>query len=98
MIVVTVDFQIQPGQMSCFMPQMLDNAQASLDHEKGCLQFDVCVSEKDDHHVFLYEIYRLREDFNAHLLMPHFIRFNASTASLVAQKTVRIFERAAAQK
>jgi (4S)-4-hydroxy-5-phosphonooxypentane-2,3-dione isomerase len=89
MFVVTVDFQIQPGQMESFMPRMLANAQASLDLEENCLQFDVCVSTTDAQHVFLYEIYRSKEDFDAHLKMPHFVDFNAASASQVVSKTVR---------
>ncbi len=95
MFIVTVDFQIHPGQMDVFMPGMLANAKASLELEEHCLQFDVCVSKNDPHHVFLYEVYRRAEDFDAHLKMPHFISFNTNTASLVVQKTVRTFQRAA---
>lgn len=94
MFVVTVDFQIHPGQMQAFMPGMLRNAQASLDLEENCLQFDVCVSVADANHVFLYEIYRSKEDFDAHLKMPHFLDFNAKSAAQVMSKTVKIFERA----
>lgn len=93
MFVVTVDFHIHPGQMDVFMPGMLANAKASLDLEEHCLQFDVCISNSDPHHVFLYEVYRRAEDFDVHLKMPHFLDFNAKSATQIVSKTVRTFYR-----
>jgi (4S)-4-hydroxy-5-phosphonooxypentane-2,3-dione isomerase len=92
--VVTVDFHIHPEQMEAFMEGMLANAKASLDLEEHCLQFDVCVSQSDPHHVFLYEVYRSAADFDAHLKMPHFLEFNAKSAVQVISKTVSTFDRA----
>lgn len=94
MFVVTVDFHIHPEKMDAFMEGMLANAQASLDLEEHCLQFDVCVSRTDRHHVFLYEVYRNSEDFDVHLQMPHFLEFNAKSAAQVIEKTVSTFDRA----
>jgi (4S)-4-hydroxy-5-phosphonooxypentane-2,3-dione isomerase len=94
MFVVTVDFQIHPEHLDAFMPSMLANAKASLELEENCLQFDVCVSSADPHQVFLYEIYRRSEDFDAHLKMPHFLDFNSKSTSQVKSKVVRTFLRA----
>ncbi len=93
MYVVTVDFHIHPDQMDTFMPSMLANAKASLELEKNCLQFDVCVATGDANHVYLYEIYRSKEDFDTHLKMPHFLDFNAKSAGQVASKNVHTFHR-----
>ncbi len=95
MFVITVDFQIHPGQMDAFMVGMQANAKASLDLEEHCLQFDVCVSTSKPNHVFLYEVYRRAEDFDAHLKMPHFLEFNAKSATQVMSKTVNTFDRVA---
>jgi (4S)-4-hydroxy-5-phosphonooxypentane-2,3-dione isomerase len=94
MFVVTVDFHIHPERMDEFMEGMLANAKASLDLEEHCLQFDVSVSHADQSHVFLYEVYRNSEDFDAHLKMPHFLEFNTKSASHVISKKVSMFERA----
>jgi (4S)-4-hydroxy-5-phosphonooxypentane-2,3-dione isomerase len=93
MFIVTVDFHIHPEQIDSFMAGMLANAKASLDLEEHCLQFDVCVSSSDPHHVFLYEVYAQAEDFDAHLKMPHFLEFNTQSAAQVKSKTVRTFYR-----
>jgi (4S)-4-hydroxy-5-phosphonooxypentane-2,3-dione isomerase len=96
MFVVTVDFQIHAAQLDAFMESMLSNAKASVDLEEGCLQFDVCVAQNDNCHVFLYEVYRKAEDFDVHLKTAHFLSFNAESAAHIASKTVRMFQRAGA--
>lgn len=93
MFVVTVDFHIDPDQMDAFMSSMLANAKASLELEENCLQFDVCVATDDANHVHLYEIYRSKIDFDAHLKMPHFLDFNAKSAAQVISKKVHTFHR-----
>ena len=40
-LVIVVDFELHAGASERFMPLMLKNAQASLQDEPGCLQFDV---------------------------------------------------------
>ena len=90
MYVVTVAFEIEPGQMQAFLPLMNENARTSKDVEPDCLQFDVCV---DDAGGFLYEVYRHREGFDAHLNSYHFRTFDAAVARMVTGKQVRVFER-----
>jgi (4S)-4-hydroxy-5-phosphonooxypentane-2,3-dione isomerase len=93
MFIVTVDFQIHPEHLEAFMPSMLANAKASLELEENCLQFDVCVDRSSGSQVFLYEVYRSAQDFDAHLQMPHFLGFNTKSAAQVIKKTVRTFDR-----
>jgi (4S)-4-hydroxy-5-phosphonooxypentane-2,3-dione isomerase len=91
MYIVTVLFTIHEAHWVTFMQAMLKNAQTSLEVEKGCHQFDVCVAEPDAYTVFLYEVYESASDFEAHLKSPHFLQFNAQTADWVADKKVRAF-------
>jgi (4S)-4-hydroxy-5-phosphonooxypentane-2,3-dione isomerase len=91
MFVVTVDFHIHAEQIDAFMVGMLANAKTSIDIEEHCCKFDVCVSRDDPNHVFLYEVYRTSADFDAHLQKPHFLAFNASSATQVISKAVKTF-------
>ena len=92
MHVVTVDFSIRPARYAEFMQAMRDNARTSLSIEPGCRQFDVCESDVGECRVFLYEVYDTPGDFQAHLQTPHFLQFNALTASWVLDKVVRAFK------
>ena len=92
MYVVTVAFEIRPEAAAAFLPLMLENARASLAEEPGCLRFDVCSEEAADDappvRVFLYEIYRDRGAFDAHLASAHFQSFDAATRPMVTSKQV----------
>ncbi len=90
MYVVTVTFEIRPDRMPEFLPLMRTQARASLDQEPGCHRFDICLSE-DGHSVFLYEIYRDKAAFEAHLSSPHFKAFDAAAALLVRDKKIALF-------
>ena len=90
--VVTVDFRLKPGAMAAFRPLIDANAIASCREEPGCRRFDVLVPPDGGDHVFLYEIYDDRAAFDAHLKTAHFAAFDRDSASLVAEKTVKIYD------
>ena len=92
MYVVTVAFEIRPEAAAAFLPLMLENARKSLAEEPGCLRFDVCGEDAADNappvRIFLYEIYRDRGAFDAHLASAHFQSFDAATRPMVASKQI----------
>ena len=59
-----------------------DNSRQSARLEPGCLRFDVVEPHGDEDMVLLYEIYRDRAAFEAHLRSEHYARFDASSAGL----------------
>ena len=91
MFVVTVDFRIDPDQMTAFLPLMRENAALSLNLEPECRRFDVCTSREDRELVFLYEVYETETAFQQHLGMAHFKRFDAATAEMVRSKSVTTY-------
>ena len=93
MHIVTVVFDIALPHFAEFMPAMLANAAASLSEEPGCKQFDVCESETVQGTVFLYEVYDSAQSFQAHLLTPHFLAFDALTKTWVKSKEVKVYKR-----
>jgi len=91
MFAVVVTFTIKNDQFDRFMPLMLANARASLAHEDGCHQFDVCTDSARVNKVFLYELYTDADAFQVHLASAHFQSFNAETSDMLAAKDVRTF-------
>lgn len=85
---VWVEFQIRDGAMPDFMSLMLANAEASLAREKGCLQFEVMLSQQSGDTVFLYELYDSQQAFTDHLDSAHFKQFAAATAEMVASRKI----------
>ena len=78
---VTVTFDIKQGKMEEFMTHILNNA------------FDVCTDPEVPNTVFLYELYDDLAAFEAHQTMPHYKATGPKVADLVANRTLRTFER-----
>lgn len=98
MFVITAEFRLKPDMLDGFMPLIITQAEKSLAKEPGCLIFDVCVEQNDDVDVILlYEVYTDEAAFDAHLETPHFLAFDETVAGLVAEKTVRRFDRLASR-
>jgi quinol monooxygenase YgiN len=89
MQVLVVDFHIHEPHVAAFADAIAANARASLEREPGCRQFDVCRDPADETLFFLYELYDDDAAVEAHLQSPHFLSFNAATASWVSSKKVR---------
>lgn len=75
MYVLLVSIQIKPVHRAAFIEAMLDDARGSVANEPGCLRFDVIQDHEDSNRLYLYEVYRDRAAFDAHLQTPHFIRW-----------------------
>lgn len=93
MIALVVEFRIKPAHIDPFDVAIRANAQASVDKEPGCRQFDVCRDPEDAALFFLYELYDDEAAIQAHLQSPHFLQMNAATASWVDAKAVRTLTR-----
>ena len=88
LFVIFVDFQLKPGTEKQFRALIDANADASVRDEPGCLQFDVLEPEGEAGRVLLYEIYRDRAAFEAHLKTGHFRIFNDASADMILRKNV----------
>lgn len=86
--VIIVDFHLNPGARDAFRPLMDANARASVREEPGCRRFDVVEPEGEPDRILLYEIYEDEAAFDAHCRTPHFLAFDADSASLVKHKKV----------
>ena len=91
-LVVTVRFQIKPGEDERFFGRVSSQANSSLDLEPGCRRFDVSRNVDDPRELLLYEIYDDVEAFEEHLKSEHFRAFDAETRSWVVKKVVEKWE------
>jgi (4S)-4-hydroxy-5-phosphonooxypentane-2,3-dione isomerase len=87
---ITVEFRLRPEGRDRFLGLVRANAATSVEREPGCTRFDILTPTADGAQpiVLLYEIYRSRAAFEAHLATPHFAEFDQATRSLILQKTV----------
>lgn len=80
---VTVD--IKPEHRDRFMEEILLDARGSVENEPGCVRFDVLQDDENPNRVYLYEVYRDEAAEEAHLKMPHFIRWENATKDWFAR-------------
>ena len=107
MLALVVEFRIKAAHVDAFdaairatahklarlIYALLTHAQASVDGEPGCRQFDVCRDPGDPSLFFLYELYDDEAAIQAHLQSSHFLQMNAATAPWVESKVVRKLRR-----
>ena len=93
MLVVHVEFGIDPAYLDQFLSLMQRNARDSLALEPGCHQFDVTQDPHDPASIMLYELYDDTAAFDAHKAMPHYLAFIAATERMITSKTVRQWQR-----
>lgn len=93
MFTVVVEFRIHPPYAEAFRDAIVENARLSVELEAGCQQFDVCCDPADPALFFLYEIYDSADAFQVHLKSAHFLQMNERTATWVASKQVKTFQR-----
>ena len=93
MHVLVVEFRIHVAHVAAFASAIDENARASVAHEPGCRQFDLCRDPTDATLFFLYELYDDEAAVQAHLQSPHFRRFDEPTQAWVASKQVRRYRR-----
>ena len=84
MFSLVVQMEVRLGRREEFLAGMAANAEASVRDEPGCLRFDVCSVEADDHRFVLYELYTDAEAFAAHKASPHFARWRQIAEQAVA--------------
>jgi quinol monooxygenase YgiN len=85
---IIVSFRLAPGAEEQFLQVVKENAATSVRDEPGCLRFDV-IGPGTEGEIPLYEIYRDRAAFEAHLATPHFKAFDAASRDLAIEKIAR---------
>jgi (4S)-4-hydroxy-5-phosphonooxypentane-2,3-dione isomerase len=83
-----VDLVIVPSEMAKFIEAVEENG-ANAVKEPGCREFNISVLANRPNHVFLYEVYDNEAALNTHRATEHFKKYQATTASMVADRNVR---------
>ena len=89
-IALIAEFEVKQEHRDAFQKLMLAHARAALEHEPGCLQFDVAVPRDDPSHIFLYEIYRDGAALDDHMNSPGLAETRKSYAHMISNKRVTI--------
>jgi len=80
MFSLVVQVEVRPERREDFLVAIAANAAASVRDEPGCLRFDVCSVDGDEHRFLFYELYVDAAAFEAHRAAPHFADWRVAAA------------------
>jgi (4S)-4-hydroxy-5-phosphonooxypentane-2,3-dione isomerase len=80
-----VDIDVVPGQIDNYLAALKENGAASV-QEPGCRAFNITVSQKDENHVFIFEVYDNAAALDAHRQTDHFKKYATITKDMVAKR------------
>ena len=87
MLAMVVAIRIKPEMREQFLAAALDDSTCSVRDEPGCLRFDVLQDNSDPNRFFFYEVYRDEKAVEAHRAAPHYARWRAVAAEVLAEPT-----------
>ncbi len=87
MFALVVSLRVKPDLRDRFLAAAEDDSTCSVRDEPGCLRFDVLQDNADPDHFYFYEVYRDEAAFQAHGQTPHYVRWRAASAEVLAEPT-----------
>jgi (4S)-4-hydroxy-5-phosphonooxypentane-2,3-dione isomerase len=84
LVIVHVHVHVKSEAVDAFRAATVDNASHSV-NEPGVARFDVIQSVEDPTRFVLIEVYRSHEAAAAHKQTPHYDRWRAAVADLMAE-------------
>lgn len=91
MIVIAVNFEVKPDEVTEFKDLITGHAGRTLEREPGCRQFDVCQDPKNAQRFFLYEVYDDEAAFETHRNTPHMAETGKKIPDLVLKRELTMY-------
>ena len=78
-----VKIEVDPEQLDTYIPMLREQMNTAVKLEPGVLQYHVVTEKERPNWFTLIEVYRSREDYQAHLQAPHFLKYKNGTIDMV---------------
>ena len=91
-VVLHLELVVKPEHRAEFLEALWEDANGALDHEAGCLRFDVTVDSEDPNRIMLFEVYRDAEARQVHRAAPYLKRVGAGLAKWLAEPARMVVE------
>jgi autoinducer 2-degrading protein len=75
MYIVNIGIQIKNGFKEQFIEGITENASHAQNDEPGCLRFNVIQDVNEPNRIWVYEVYKDEESFQAHTRSTHYLKF-----------------------
>ena len=87
MYAVVVPLKVKPEMREKFIAAAQDDSTCSVRDEPGCVRFDVIQDNADPDRFYFYEVYKDEAALKAHRQTPHYPRWRAAAAEVLAEPT-----------
>ena len=77
------ELEIDPASLDAYRRYLTEEIEASVRLEPGVLMLHAVSLADAPASIRLLEVYRSREDYEAHIRTPHFLRYKTGTAAMV---------------
>jgi quinol monooxygenase YgiN len=77
------EIEVDPAQLDSYKAAVTEQIEAAVRLEPGVLVLYSVSSKDNPAHVTVFEIYRDRDAYFAHLQAPHFLKYKAAVAKMV---------------
>ena len=77
------EIDVDPAQLDSYEAAVAEQIEAAIRLEPGVLVLYSVANKEDPAHVTVFEIYRDREAYLAHLQAPHFLKYKATVEKMV---------------
>lgn len=77
------EIEIDPAQLDSYNAAVKEHIETAIRVEPGVLVLYAAAEKDNPTHVRVFEVYRDREAYLAHLQAPHFLKYKATTEKMV---------------
>ncbi|MCF7352828.1 putative quinol monooxygenase [Vibrio sp. CK2-1] len=88
MFCIFVKNEVKAGCREQYLSAMKENAKASVLNEEGCYVFDVLEDQTNDHHFYIYEVYRDEQALSEHKETAHYAHSRKYVADIVENVSI----------
>lgn len=89
-IVRMAELEIDADQLAAYRVLLAEEIEASVALEPGVLMLNAVALRDEPNQIRILEVYANREDYEAHLQTPHFLKYKSLTSAMV--KSLRLIE------
>lgn len=83
-LVRMAELEIVPARLEAYLAFLTEEIAASIEREPGVLMLHAVADKAEPHKIRILEVYASRAAYEAHIETPHFLKYKAGTADMVA--------------
>jgi quinol monooxygenase YgiN len=83
-LVRIAELEIVPARLDAYLALLTEEIAASIEREPGVIMLHAVADKAEPHKIRILEVYASQATYEAHIETPHFLKYKAGTADMVA--------------